>query len=93
MRSCTKTAKTARISCRWLNVHSAVQISVISRCLHICEMSVITMSDITDMVDDILQDNPQQLRGFVAGDCLYLEAEGNQNAWIEGKSVVIGDWQ
>jgi len=51
------------------------------------------MSDITDMVDDILQDNPQQLRGFVAGDCLYLQDVDNEAAWIEGKAVQVGDWQ
>jgi len=51
------------------------------------------MSDITDMIDDMLQDNPQQLRGFVAGDCLYLQEVDNQAAWIEGKAVHVGDWQ
>ena len=88
-----KTAKTARISCRWLNVHSAVQISVGSRYPITCCTGVMQMSDITDMVDDILQDNPQQLRGFVAGDCLYLQEVDNQAAWIEGKAVNVGDWQ
>jgi len=51
------------------------------------------MSDISDMVDNMLQDFPQQLRGFVAGDCLYLQEVGNDAAWIEGKAVNVGDWQ
>jgi len=51
------------------------------------------MSDITDMVDEILQDQPQRLRGYVVGDCLYMQQSGNRRAWIEGKAVNLGDWQ
>jgi hypothetical protein len=51
------------------------------------------MSDISDMVDKMLADNPPRLRGYVVGDCLYLEESGNDQAWIEGKSVHCGDWQ
>ena len=88
-----KTAKTARISCRWLNVHSAAQICGGSRYPITCYTGVMPMSDISDMVDNMLQDFPQQLRGFVAGDCLYLQEVGNDAAWIEGKAVNVGDWQ
>ena len=88
-----KIGKTERISCRWLNAHSAVRIYVGNRYPITCYTGVMQMSDISDMVDNMLQDFPQQLRGFVAGDCLYLQEVGNDAAWIEGKAVNVGDWQ
>jgi len=51
------------------------------------------MSDISDMIEDMLDDHRPVLRGFVRGDCLYMQEGGNQHAWIEGKSVVLGEWQ
>jgi len=88
-----KTARTGRTSCRWLNVHSAVLTFAASRCQTICCTDVMQMSDIRKMVEDMMDDTPQRLQGFVVGDCLYLEERGNHNAWIEGKAVHCGDWQ
>jgi hypothetical protein len=51
------------------------------------------MSDIRNMVEDMMHDTPQRLQGFVVGDCLYLQERGNEQAWIEGKAVHCGDWQ
>jgi len=50
------------------------------------------MTDISDMVDDILEDSPQDLRGYAIGDCLYVQQAGHPDAWIEGKAVNLGDW-
>ena len=50
------------------------------------------MTDITDMVDDILDDRSHHLRGYAIGDCLYVQQAGQPDAWIEGKAVHLGDW-
>ena len=51
------------------------------------------MSDIDDMIGDILQLRLQELTGYAVGDCLYLRRSGNPDAWIEGKAVHLGDWE
>jgi hypothetical protein len=48
-------------------------------------------------VADFHTDSPRaiepKITGFAAGDCLYLQESDNDNAWLEGRAVCLGDME
>ena len=46
---------------------------------------------------DFHTDSPRPIEpavtGFAAGDCLYLQESDNDDAWLEGRAVCLGDME
>jgi len=46
---------------------------------------------------DFHTDSPRPIcphvTGFAAGDCLYLQESDNDDAWLEGRAVCLGDME